>query len=247
MLKRPKFANLLLCDMQKLIKKYKNYSLQAYNEDYFKLLELAVDQDYEILEVMRDHPRTYVAKILIHGQILVLKRMFFKNIKKKYQTLFRRGDVEKLYEQFQKFNELGFTELVKMYGVAVWKQGLIQDQFMLMDFVEGRTLKADEGHLTLDFLKKIHKLKISHGDVNQANFLVRSNNEITVLDTRLNKMYFGNYEAHRDLFVLKDHFIDEFVYPYKKNIFYYLCLAQKKYLYKYIRKIRVILGLAKKK
>ena len=70
-------------------------------------------------------------------------------------------------------------------------------------------------------MDKIYSLGRFHGDCNPGNFILNEKGNIKVLDTKLKKMWFGDYRKHYDILTLMKHFKNKIEYPYKKNIFYY--------------------------
>ena len=123
---------------------------------------------------------------------------------------------------------MGFKEFVKPL-VAVNKRhyGFIVSSFFIMEFVEGEDNRKNLD-MIVEKMKEIHKLGYYHGDFNPGNFLVE-NKQIHILDTQGKKMFFGNYRAHYDMITMKYDSYDEMIYPYKKNLFYYLAYSMKRF------------------
>ena len=111
------------------------------------------------------------------------------------------------------------------------KKLFVEDEFFLMECIEGEIYIEDDHYLKiLEILKKIHKNGYYHGDSNPYNFLFDKDEKIHIVDTKMKKMYFGNYRAHYDMLTLFKYFRDKKPkYPYKKNIFYWIAFIVRKY------------------
>jgi heptose II phosphotransferase len=72
----------------------------------------------------------------------------------------------------------------------------------------------------------MHEYGVYHGDCNPSNFII-TDSGVKVIDTQAKKMHFGNYRAHYDMATMKFDSYKEMVYPYRKNIFYYMVIMVK--------------------
>lgn len=217
----------------KLLKKKEGKRIfYAENENGMNLLCKMMEKDYKVHEEYKNDTRTYVAKISIEGKFYILKIFYPRTTLKKILTIIKKGESLQTFTNVCKFRKKGFYELVPCIGaVEERKNGFINKEFLLMEFCEGRRPRTTE-----DF-EKIMKILLKfacygryHGDCNPGNFIINEDEEISIIDTKLKKMYFGNYRKHFDFMVLRKHFSAKLEYPYVKNIFYYFAY--------FIRKIR---------
>ena len=210
------------------MKKYKRYQLYFYDKNMEKILEKIVDKKYKIDEEYKNDKRTYVAKIEIENKKYILKRTFQKNILKKLMSLFKISNSVETFKNIKRAKE-SIEELAEIYGAGVNKKLFIEDEFFLMEYIDGKIYIDDEHYLKImEVLKKIHKEGYYHEDSNPYNFLF-DNEKIYVIDTKMKKMRFGNYRAHYDMLTLYKYFKGiKPKYPYKKNIFYWLAFIKRK-------------------
>ena len=152
----------------------------------------------------------------------------FRIPQRQLTTFLKKGEALTTLVNINKLINMGFKEFVKPL-VAVNKRhyGFIVSSFFIMEFVEGEDNRKNLD-MIVEKMKAIHKLGYYHGDFNPGNFLVE-NEQIHILDTQGKKMFFGNYRAHYDMITMKYDSYDEMIYPYKKNLFYYLAYSMKKF------------------
>lgn len=212
------------------MKKYKGYQLYYYDEKIEKILEKVIKKDYQVEEEYKNDRRTYVVKIRIEDKVYILKRTFQRNILKKIIGVFRKNNSVETFENINRAKQ-NIEELANIYGVGLNKKLFVEDEFFLMECIEGEIYIDDEHHLKiLEILKKIHKNGYYHGDSNPYNFLFDKNEKIYIVDTKMKKMYFGNYRAHYDMLTLFKYFRDiKPEYPYEKNIFYIIAFGIRQY------------------
>lgn len=211
------------------MKKYKKYQLYFYDKNIEKILEKIVDRNYKIEEEYKNDKRTYVAKIEIENKKYILKRTFQKNILKKIIGSFKMSNSLETFKNINRAKE-SVEELADIYGAGVNKKLFIEDEFFLMECIDGKIYIDDDHYLKImKILEKIHSSGYYHGDSNPYNFLFDKNEKIHVVDTKMKKMYFGNYRAHYDILTLYKYFKEiNPKYPYKKNIFYWLAFIKRK-------------------
>jgi len=215
----------------KIKKTYEKYTLYAFEEKNILLLEKVLKKEYKIEEEFVNNDKSYVAKITIDDTFYVIKKIIYKGKLRrkirKYLTFFKQGDCLKALVSIKEAQEKNCEELASIYGVGIYKKGIIHDQFMIMEYAIGRAINVSEDYYVMEnFLKKLHLTGRSHGDVNPGNFLMGTNNLI-VFDTKLKKIWPGNYQLHRDMRMFRGCFGEHTKYPYKKNIFYYYFIKEK--------------------
>ncbi len=214
--------------MKPFVQNCSEYKIYTFDKSYFLILQKIVLGDYCQEKQFQSNYNSAVELISIEGQSYILKRIFFKRFRKKLLTFFRKSDCLKILLNTQKLQNMGLSELVSIYGAGVLKKHLVQDQFILMPYIEGRILQANESEKVQEFLLRLHRLKHCHGDVAPPNFMYDQENNLVAIDTRLKKMLLGNIQAHRDMIIFQKKFATNKIYPYEKNIFYYYCQWKEK-------------------
>lgn len=211
------------------MKKYKEYQLYYYDDSIEKILEKVIDKDYQVEEEYKNDRRTYVAKIRIEDKVYILKRTFQRNMLKKIIGVFRKNNSVETFENINRAKK-NIEELADIYGVGLNKKLFVEDEFFLMEYIEGKFYIDDNHYLKImEILKKIHKNGYYHGDSNPYNFLFDKDEKIHIVDTKIKKMSFGNYRAHYDMLTLSKYFREiKPEYPYKKNIFYWIAFIIRK-------------------
>lgn len=211
------------------MKKYKDYQLYYYDDNIEKILEKIINKNYQVEEEYKNDRRTYVAKIRIEDKVYILKRTFQKNILKKIIGVFRKNNSVETFENINRAKK-NTEELADVYGVGLNKKLFVEDEFFLMKCIDGKIYIDDEHYLKiLKVLKKIHKNGYYHGDSNPYNFLFDKDDKIHIVDTKMKRIYFGNYRAHYDMLTLFKYFREiKPEYPYKKNIFYWIAYLKRK-------------------
>lgn len=212
------------------LKKYKDLNIYYYEKNFLDLVLKVINKDYSIIETLKDTKRNYVSVIEIDGKKYVYKepRNEFRIPQRQFTTFFKKGEALTTLVNINKLIDMGFKEFVKPL-VAVNKRhyGFIVFSFFLMEYAKG---EDDRRYLDMivEKMKEIHKIGYYHGDFNPGNFLVE-NNQIHILDTQGKRMFFGNYRAHYDMITMKYDSYDKMIYPYKKNLFYYLAYSMKRF------------------
>lgn len=210
------------------MKKYKDYQLYYYDDNIEKILEKIINKDYQVEEEYKNDRRTYVAKIRIEDKVYILKRTFQKNILKKIIGIFRKNNSVETFENINRAKK-NIEELADVYGVGLNKKLFVEDEFFLMECIEGEIYIDDEHYLRiLEVLKKVHRNRYYHGDSNPYNFLFDKDEKIHIVDTKMKRMCFGNYRAHYDMLTLFKYFREiKPEYPYEKNIFYWIAYLKR--------------------
>lgn len=224
---------------------YQGYKIYFYEAKFNNICKKILNKEYKELVRLKDTKRNFVSVIEIDNKKYVYKepRNEYRIPQRKLMTIFKKGEVLTTLVNVNKLINMGFGEFIRPLAAVVHRdKGMISFSFLLMEYCEG---KEDKNYLEaiIEVMKKIHEVGYYHGDFNPGNFLIE-NGKVRILDTQCKKMYFGNYRAHYDMITMKYDSYDEMVYPYKKNIFYYLAYFIKRYKrLKFIEKI----GALKKK
>lgn len=199
--------------------KYQNYMIYG-TEEYLELGKCILKNQYEILEVYKDDSRSYVAKIRLNGKIYVLKspRSEIRLIQRKWKTFWNKGEaLTTLYNIFslkqQKFHNIG-----EVYLAIVRKHFLIQESFLLMEYIEGEVFNHPERlDDFMEIVNKLHSLGRYHGDLNTSN-VVLTTQGLYLIDTQAKKDLFGNFKRAYDILILlEDKVVTRIQYPILKK------------------------------
>lgn len=212
------------------------YHTENIDEIYGKKI---IDKEYEVIKILKDTKRNYVAVISINNKKYVLKepRNEYRIFQRKLLSIFKKGEVVSTLINLNKHLKEGITEYAQPYiGVVKRKYGIIAYSAILIEYIDGksvgdypdRTESIIYKDRVVEFCKKIHSCGIYHGDVNVWNFIL-DKDSVKVLDTQGKKMILGKYRAHYDMLNFKIENYNEMVYPYKKDVWYYLAYFEKKY------------------
>ena len=228
--------------MEKIILKkeeYQGYKIYFYEEKFNNICKKILNKEYKELVRLKDTKRNFVSVIEINNKKYVYKepRNEYRIPQRKLMTLFKKGEVLTTLINVNNLINMGFDEFIKPLAAVVHRdKKMISFSFLLMEYCEGI---EDRKYLDLivKTMEEIHKVGYYHGDFNPGNFLIE-NEKVRILDTQGKKMFFGNYRAHYDMITMKYDSYDEMIYPYKKDIFYYLAYFMKRYKrLKFIEKI----------
>ena len=216
--------------MEYRTEKYKGYNLYCFEEKFFEIGRKIIDKNYKEEIILKNTKRNFVEVINVNDEKFVLKENRNEHIipQRKLMTLLKKGEaLTTLVNLNELIDKYKLTEFVKPFLVInKRKYGFIIYSALVMENINGT---EDRSYLDeiVKLMKKIHSFKVYHGDFNPGNFLLE-NGKIRIIDTQGKKMSFFNYRAHYDMLTMKMDSYNEMVYPYKKDIFYYLALMIKK-------------------
>lgn len=212
--------------------KYKNFDIYFFELEYFELAKNIIDKKINDIKELKNTQRNYVVKIKYNKENYVLKeaRNEYKKLQRRICTFFKKGEA---LTTLINLHNLIYKENMKEMGEPVLcivsrNYGLINYSALVMNNIEGTMAERKNLEEVIKIIKKLHEKKRYHGDFNPSNFIVTSEKEIRIIDTQGKKMVLGNYRAHYDMLTMKIDSYDEMVYPYNKNIFYYMALLVKK-------------------
>lgn len=210
---------------------YKDFKIFSYEEKYIELGKNIIDNKIEMVEKLKDTKRNFVVKIKGEGKFFVLKeaRNEYRIPQRKIMTLLKKGEaLTTLVNLHNLIYQKNIKEIAEPFlCISKRKWGMITYSALVMENIEGKTDRKvlDE---VIEIVKIFHKNKVYHGDFNPSNFMLDEDNNIKIIDTQGKKMWFGNYRAHYDMLTMKIDSYNEMIYPYNKNIFYYLAFGVKK-------------------
>ncbi len=207
----------------------KDYTLYYYDKMHLPLLQKVVARDYTLVQNIALKASANTQIISIESKKYVLKEINDLPLLKKFLSLFRKSHCLEVLVNTNTYINRGFVEIGNVYGIGEIRTFFVKKQFLLMEYIEGRILEhAHDFKIVEDFLFKLHKANRYHGDVHAQNFLIDTNNNLRVLDTRLKSNLFGNIGGHLDMHKFRRTFGEQSPYPYKKNIFYLYCLLRER-------------------
>ena len=210
--------------------KYKGYNLYYFEEKFSEIGKKIIDKNYKEEKILKNTKRNFVEIISVNDEKFVLKENRNEHIipQRKLMSFFKKGEaLTTLINLNELIEDYNLIEYVKPFLVInKRKYGFITYSALIMENING---KEDRSYIEeiIKLIEKIHSFKVYHGDFNPGNFLIE-NEKIRIIDTQGKKMLFGNYRAHFDMLTMNMDSYDEMVYPYEKNIFYYLALGVKK-------------------
>ena len=211
------------------MEKYKGFNLYFYDEKYFEVGKKIIDKEFKKIKILKDTKRNYVEIIEVDKISYVIKENRNEHIipQRKLMTLFKKGEALTTLENLNFYIKGGIKNFVTPYLVInKRKYGMITYSALIMENING---KEDRSYLDeiVELMEKLHNLKNYHGYFNPGNFL-KKKRKIRIIDTQGKKMKFFNYRAHYDMLTMKMDSYHEMVYPYKKDIMYYLVYGIKK-------------------
>lgn len=217
--------------MEIIKKKYRDFSLYFYKDKFFEIGKKIIDNEIETLKILKDTKRNYVSLVAFENNKYVLKeaRNEFRIPQRKFMTLFKRGEaLNTLMNVNKMIYKYDFKEYIEPFlAIVKRKNGFIVYSALVLEYSNGQENRDFLSEIVLK-MKKVHSLGYYHGDFNPSNFLVEENKKIRILDTQAKKMFLTNYRAHYDMLTMKIDSYPEMIYPYSKNIFYFLALSVKK-------------------
>lgn len=210
-------------ELKLLKERHNNTYFYFYEKKYFDILKEILYSNYKVIQEFKNDKRTYVAKILIEDKEYILKKIYINKKIKKFLSFFKKGEALSTFFNVHEVKNLGVNELADILIAGIErKNGIIVNEIVIMEYCLGEKTITDENLLkVIPVLNKIYFLGRFHGDCNPGNFILNEKGNIKILDTKLKKMWFGDYRKHYDILTLMKHFKNKIEYPYKKNIFYY--------------------------
>lgn len=165
-----------------------------------------VDNNFKVVKILKDTKRNYVAIIEIEKIKYILKEFRSEVIipQRHIQTIFKSGEALTTLKNGLEAIEEGIDELVKPLVALVKKNHMIEKSYLLMEYIEGETLKTkDDIEKVIYFAKKIHSLGRYHGDLNTSNF-IKVNSKIKVIDTQVKKEKYIFFKRGYDILTLNE-------------------------------------------
>lgn len=192
--------------MNLLKKEYSGWNIYTNNDKLKELGEKIISNNFIIKNVIKDTKRNYVAIIEIENKKYILKEFRSETIipQRKVQTILKNGEAVTTLKNGLEAIEEGINELVRPLVAVVKRKIFIQKSFLLMEFLEGETLKSSEDiDKVIEVTKKFHSKRRVHGDLNTSNFL-KVGEEIKIIDTQMKKERLWSFKRSYDILTLKE-------------------------------------------
>ena len=146
--------------------------------------------DYEVIDVLKDHPRSKVSRIRLNDLELVLKVPREKNRKTwiRFLTLFRKSEVFKNLLGMKLLNTSGFKTTKSFMACEYRNWGMVTDSWLLYYYLDGEECldRKDTFVAVVELLQNMHSKNILHGDAQIRNFIT-CGPELYVIDANPKK------------------------------------------------------------
>lgn len=219
--------------MEKILEKQEGEYKFWYKENKNLFLLKNIEKgNYRVIKEFKNSDRNYVAEIEINEERILLKnnRKEYKKIFCWIKKVFSSSEGVEILKNQEKVKQEGFKNFAKILGaVEKRKYRILKESYYILEMIDGEICSSSkQKDKALEEVKKLHNLKRYHGDCNPCNFLEEKTGEVKIIDSKLKRMFFGDYRAHYDMLTMKIDSYQEMKYPYKKNIFYYIAFVVKK-------------------
>ena len=145
-----------------------------------RVIEQIETENFEVVEVLKDHPRSKVCRIRLEGNDLVLKIPREKNKKYwiRFLTLFRKSEVFKNFLSMQFLNSSGFKTTKGYLACEYRKWGMVMHSWLLYHYLDGVDCLDREEMFqpVVQLLRAMHSKNILHGDSQIRNFITSGPN-----------------------------------------------------------------------
>lgn len=181
----------------------KTESIYYQEESMYLLFEKIQRKEFQLLKILKDSTRSYVALIQLEGKKYVYKEPREKNTRKWQRFLsFFRGSESK--REGLRMQEIEKYFLCPKFCYAYEKQflGMIIDSYLVYEYIEAEELSQNEGNFALEYLHKIHQKGFLHGDSQISNFL-REGEKIYLIDSKFQKNRYGAFGKAYEIYYLE--------------------------------------------
>ncbi|MEM6522512.1 MAG: lipopolysaccharide core heptose(II) kinase RfaY [Bacteroidota bacterium] len=164
-----------------------------------KIIQKVEKQDFQLIEVLKDHSRSRVSRIKLNNLDLVLKVPIEKNKKLwiRFLTWFRRSEVFKNLQGMSLLNSLGFKTTQGYLACEYRNWGMVTNSWILYYYLDAEECLNQKHTFSnvVRTLEKLHKQDILHGDPQIRNFLT-SNEGIYLIDANPKRSSSALAKAH---------------------------------------------------
>lgn len=228
------------------MKKYEDVKIKLYHSDekYIPLGRDILNDQLEIIKVLKDDNRSRVLLINYMGEKLVVKEPKEKN-RRRWQKVLSvfRGSISHLeFKNCEKIIEAGFKGAKGILAVDVRKGFWADKSYFVSGFIEGREGQIDDLKLISGELEKIHSKGFLHGDSQLANFMIGPGKEVYLIDCKLSKNIYGLFGSRYEFIYLEESCAGEIdVFP-KDDMYYKGARLLNTYLHWYGRMKKRVRG-----
>lgn len=210
--------------------KYGEECLYFDDEKSIKLYDKIKNTCYNIVRVMKDDQRSYVALLEIDGEKYVYKEPREKNRRKwqRFLSIFRGSESKREYSNIKKILKAGFNGATPYLAVERKKGIFCVDSYLIYSYIEGKDGSVEDIELISEELKKIHSKGYLHGDSHVANFLI-GDDRVYLIDTKLMKNRYGNFGKVFEFIYLEESCGIPLDYD-KESLYYKGAMLLKRYL-----------------
>ncbi|MDR3258293.1 MAG: lipopolysaccharide biosynthesis protein [Fusobacteriaceae bacterium] len=213
------------------------YYSEKDNLKYFDAIE---NKNYELLKILKDDNRSYVALIEIYNMKIIYKIPREKNKRKwqRFLSVFRGSESKREYKNIEKIKRWGFNCTKPIIATEEKCGFFVIDSYFLYFYIEGKQSRSNNAEEVAKVLSEIHQLGFLHGDSQLENFIISTENKIYLIDTKFIKNFYGNFGKAYEFIYLEESCHDDKISLYNKNSFFYIVAhILKKYL-ELIRKMK---------
>lgn len=210
--------------------KFEDEYLYFDDEKSIKLYDKIKNTCYNIVKVLKNDQRSYVALIEIDGEKYVYKKPIEKNKRKwqRFLSIFRGSESKREYQNIQRINKLGFNGATPYFALEKRKGLICFDSYLIYSYIEGEEGTTKDIELISKELKKIHIKGYLHGDSQIMNFLI-NRNIVYLIDTKLIKNKYGKFGEIFEFIYLEESCNIDIEYD-RKSIYYKGAIILKRYL-----------------
>ncbi|MGL6115215.1 MAG: lipopolysaccharide core heptose(II) kinase RfaY [Cetobacterium sp.] len=200
-----------------------------------KVMYALKNKNYSIIQVLKEDNRSKVLLIEIEKKLYVYKVPIEKNSRKWQQfiSLFRGGESQREFKNLKKIAEIG---LKAPLPVLYWEKrilGMVVDSYLVSTYIEGNPGEKEDVEKIGKFLEEIHSKGFLHGDSQLPNFMVQGNEEIYLIDAKLQKNIYGPFGRVYEFIYLEESYHDELNIYDKTTIYYKIAKLFNGYLHWY--------------
>lgn len=150
------------------------------------LFDKVQNNDFEIIDTLKDDYRSQVYRIRLSELDLVLKIPNEKNTRKwiRFLTWFRMGEAFKNVAGMNKLTQLGIDTIQPLIAAERRSFGMVVDSWLVYEYLDGNSCLNKEEHYpkVVEKLKAMHQKNILHGDAQIRNFMY-ANDTVYVIDS----------------------------------------------------------------
>ena len=166
-----------------------------------QLVHSLLNGNYAVSETFKDTSQTYIARIRIEEQDLVLKipRDRNKRTWQRFLSLFRSSESFRHLHSMITLRKLGFHCPEPIMALQTVRAGHIIDSALVYRFEEGHKPQHEDIPRVINTLLSLHRLGYLRRDPHAKNFLVQAD-RVTFIDFRLSKpILFRQLRLNREL------------------------------------------------